>query len=169
MEKDSLIIMSVIIGLVVVSTVIIEGRSITGEAVKFGTKIYDIEALKVNEQGKYSVNGVDFSLYGGESQALLGGVELFHASTLSSGVRFELSGACKNVYTIDATYGGVDYSEEELGAFEIRINGKDSGKFKLKEGESKDLSDGSKITLLSLHRGSFSSDNRGTEFELVCS
>ena len=168
MEKDSLIIMGVVIGVVVVSF-ILGGQSITGKAVEPDVKSYKIEAVKVKELGQYSVNGVSFSLYSGQSETILGGVTLSHETTLSGGARFELSGACKNAYTVSATYQGVDPAGEEIGEFEVRLNGKKRIPFELKEGESKVLSDGSKITLLTLHRGSFSGDNRGTEFELVCS
>ncbi len=167
MERDSLIMMVVIIGLVVVSTFIIEGQSITGEAVRFGTKTYEIDAVKVKDQGKYSVDGLSFSLNYGESKIIFDGIKLFHESSLSSGVRFELSGACKNVYTIGATYGGSDPSWENLGSFEVKANGKTVGQFALKEGESVVLPDKSKITLLNVHK-SYSGDNIGLNFELAC-
>ena len=76
-EKESWIIMSVIIGIVAVS-LILGSQNITGKAVEADAKSYDIKALKVREMGEYSVNGMDFSLYGSESKVLLGGAKLFH-------------------------------------------------------------------------------------------
>ena len=168
MEKDSLTILVVIIGLVVVSAVMLGSQGLTGEAVKLGTKSYEIDAVTVKDRGEYSVNEVSFSLAYGESKMLLDGVKLFHESSLSSGTRFELSGACRNAHTISAIYLGAYSSGEELGEFNVRINGEKHAQFELKEGESKVLSDGSKITLLNLHRDSSSGDNRGARFELIC-
>ncbi len=168
MEKDSLIILLVVVGLVMVSAVIQGSKTITGGVVKLGAT-YEIDAVRVMDEGRYSVDGTSFSLSYGESKEILDGALLTHESSLSSGVRFELSGACKNTYVISATYNGVDDSEEEWGEFIVRTNGEKNAQFQLKEGESKALSDGSKITLLDLHRGSFSGDDRGTNFELVCS
>lgn len=168
MEKDSLIILSVVIGLVVVSTVILEGRSITGEAVELGTKYYKIEADKVQGKGDYSVNEESFSLDSGESKTTSEGVTVSHLTVLSGGTRFELSGACTNVYTMDVSYHGNNAAGAELGGFAVRINGKEGEQFTLREGKSKMLSDKSRITLLSAHKG-LSNDDKGAEFELVCS
>ena len=69
MEKDSLIIMGVVIGVVVVSF-ILGGQSITGKAVEPDVKSYKIEAVKVKDLGQYSVIGVSFSLYSGQSETI---------------------------------------------------------------------------------------------------
>ena len=166
MEKDSLIILVVVVGLVAVSALLCE-MGVTGKAVGSDAKLYIIEAFKVKEQGKYLVDGDSFSLYDGVSKMLSDGSMLLHKATLSNGVRFELSGVCKNAYTIDATYHGTEPSGEELASFRVKINGKEKGQFFLKEGASKVLEDESTITLLYIHRGT-PDDNVGAEFELVC-
>ena len=120
MERDSLIMMVVIIGLVVVSTFIIEGQKYNRRGGSIRHQTYEIDAVKVKDQGKYSVDGLSFSLNYGESKIIFDGIKLFHESSLSGGVRFELSGACKNVYTIGATYGGSDPSWENLGSLKLK-------------------------------------------------
>ncbi|MBI2125658.1 hypothetical protein HYU08_03830 [Candidatus Woesearchaeota archaeon] len=169
MEKDSLIILVAVVGLVAVSAFLGE-MGITGKAVEHNTKFYNIEAAKLREKGVYSLDGVDFSLLSSESKTI-NGVMLSHISTLSSGVRFELSGACTNAYTLDVIYYGTDSSEEELAGFKVEIDGKDYGQFSLKEGESKALADKSKITLLTARRGVLGNDldeKIGANFELAC-
>ncbi len=141
-------------------------------------KDYEINAYAVNMEGHvgaYAVNDVSSgNLKSGES-SVLAGVKLTHNGSViqdyAGGVRgtqFKLEKACLKDYSI-FTYYSLDDSmngvtEETNGVFVI--NGEEFG---LKEGNSKVLTDGTKVILRNILHQSYAGGYQGLQFELICS